>query len=93
MNGRFSEEDANKLLQIGLTCIQADAELRPSMPLVVKMINGEHEISCPTQPPFLNTSSSILEAPPEQPGAYFFQPDSHTQSTGNEISESFIVPR
>ncbi|GFQ08285.1 cysteine-rich receptor-like protein kinase 3 [Phtheirospermum japonicum] len=90
IKGKFPNEEANRLLQIGLSCVQADAELRPTMPVVVKMIRGEHEISSPTQPPFLSTSNSNYYQPT---GAYYYRPDSCTGSSGNEITESFLGPR
>ncbi|KAI3452700.1 hypothetical protein Pfo_009364 [Paulownia fortunei] len=92
IKGKFPEEEADRLLQIGLTCVQADPELRPSMSIVVKMITGKHEISPPTQPPFLNSSSSEVSLP-NQPGTCFSQPDFNTMSSGNEITEIFTEPR
>ncbi|KAF7124662.1 hypothetical protein RHSIM_Rhsim12G0042400 [Rhododendron simsii] len=54
----FGEEEARKLLQIGLLCVLASAELRPSMSMVVKMLKDNHEIPQPTQPPFLTAASA-----------------------------------
>ncbi|KAK3028206.1 hypothetical protein RJ639_039489 [Escallonia herrerae] len=64
LNGNFQEDEASRLLRIGLLCAQASAELRPSMSAVVKMVIGNHEIPQPTQPPFLNSSS------PENSGVF-----------------------
>ncbi|KAL4639020.1 hypothetical protein ACB092_03G188000 [Castanea dentata] len=60
LEGMFQEEEASRLLQIGLLCVQASAELRPSMSTVVKMLSDNHEIPQPTHPPFLNSSSAEI---------------------------------
>ncbi|KAG5001669.1 hypothetical protein AAZX31_08G274400 [Glycine max] len=91
LEGAFPAEEACQLLQIGLLCAQASAELRPSMSVVVKMVNNNHEIPQPAQPPFINSSSSEFSKS-GLPG-YNFQPGSNTQSSGNTISESQIEPR
>lgn len=95
LEGKFEEEEANRLLQVGLLCVQASAELRPSMSIVVKMLkDGHHEIPQPTQPPFLNSSSVSAEISSRgQSETYHSQPRSYTESSGNCISESFIEPR
>ncbi|XP_057774572.1 cysteine-rich receptor-like protein kinase 3 isoform X1 [Salvia miltiorrhiza] len=85
MKGKFPEEGAARLLAIGLLCVQANAELRPSMSTVVMMLNGERDVSRPTQPPFLNSASAEFVP--------FSRPDSCTQSSGNEITESIVEPR
>ncbi|KAL9254782.1 Cysteine-rich receptor-like protein [Drosera capensis] len=57
----FSEAEAERVLQIGLLCIQALASLRPSMAQVVQMLTDEScAIPSPNQPPFLNTN--LLES-------------------------------
>lgn len=87
-----NEEEASRLLQIGLLCVQASAELRPSMPVVVKMLTHSQDIPLPTQPPFLN--SSIRGANQIVPlRAYNFQLESDTQTSGNSMTESLIDPR
>ncbi|XP_062158756.1 cysteine-rich receptor-like protein kinase 3 [Alnus glutinosa] len=92
LEGKFQEEEASRLLQIGLLCVQASAELRPSMSLVVKMLTDNHEIPQPTQPPFLNSSSAeISQNIP--PATYYSQPESYTNSSGNDITDSGIQPR
>ncbi|KAK7834315.1 cysteine-rich receptor-like protein kinase 3 [Quercus suber] len=60
LKGQFQEDEASRLLQIGLLCVQASAELRPSMSTVVKMLSDNHEIPQPTHPPFLNSSSAEI---------------------------------
>lgn len=92
LQGNFIIEEASRLLQIGLLCVQASAELRPSMSVVVKMLNNQHEIAQPTQPPFLNCSSSDI-SPLNRSGTPYFQSDSYTQSSGNDMTDSFIEAR
>ncbi|KAF3971177.1 hypothetical protein CMV_005199 [Castanea mollissima] len=92
LEANFQEEEASRLLQIGLLCVQASAELRPSMPVVVKMLTHSQDIPLPTQPPFLN--SSIRGANQIVPlRAYNFQLESDTQTSGNSMTESLIDPR
>ncbi|KAL2519552.1 Cysteine-rich receptor-like protein kinase 3 [Abeliophyllum distichum] len=55
LENKFQEDEASRVLQIGLICVQASAELRPSMSIVVKMLTENHEIPQSTQPPFLNS--------------------------------------
>lgn len=91
LEGNFPPDEACGLLRIGLLCAQASAELRPSMSVVVEMINNNHEIPQPTQPPFLNYGSSELSKS-RLPG-YNFQPGSNTQSSRDSMTESLIEPR
>ncbi|KAF5450267.1 hypothetical protein F2P56_030633 [Juglans regia] len=93
LEGMFQEEEASRLLKIGLLCVQASAELRPSMSTVVEMLTDDsHEISQPTQPPFLNSSiAEIHQFVP--PRTYSFQPGSQSHSSGNNMTESGIEPR
>ncbi|PIN21113.1 Serine/threonine protein kinase [Handroanthus impetiginosus] len=99
INGKFPVEGAIRMLKIGLICAQATAELRPSMSTVVKMLIGDQEIPRPKQPPFLSSSSSGEGSSVEvinrftQTATYFSRPDSYTESSGNEITESSIIPR
>ncbi|KAF7113711.1 hypothetical protein RHSIM_RhsimUnG0111100 [Rhododendron simsii] len=94
LQGKFKEEEARKLLQIGLLCVQASAELRPSMSMVVKMMKDNYEIPQPTQPPFLIAGSGESSTQFAQSRTSHSRPESHnTQSSGNNISEIFIQPR
>ncbi|KAI8527042.1 hypothetical protein RHMOL_Rhmol12G0045800 [Rhododendron molle] len=94
LQGKFEEQEARKLLQIGLLCVQASAELRPSMSMVVKMMKGNYEIPQPTQPPFLIAGSAESSTQSAQSRTSHSRPESHnTQSSGNNISENFIKPR
>nr|XP_017242407.1 PREDICTED: cysteine-rich receptor-like protein kinase 3 isoform X2 [Daucus carota subsp. sativus] len=49
------QEDAERVLKIGLLCAQASAELRPSMSKVVKMLMNNQQLPQPTQPPFISS--------------------------------------
>ncbi|KAG5520848.1 hypothetical protein RHGRI_033426 [Rhododendron griersonianum] len=93
LQGKFEEEEARKLLQIGLLCVQASAELRPSMSMVVKMMKDNYEIPQPTQPPFLIAGNAESSTQFAQSRTSHSRPESHnTQSSGNNISEIFIEP-
>ncbi|KAG5520842.1 hypothetical protein RHGRI_033421 [Rhododendron griersonianum] len=96
LQGKFEEEEARKLLQIGLLCVQASAELRPSMSMVVKMMKDNYDIPQPNQPPFLIAGSGSAESSTQfaQSRTSHSRPESHnTQSSGNNISEILIEPR
>ncbi|GAV62001.1 Pkinase domain-containing protein/Stress-antifung domain-containing protein [Cephalotus follicularis] len=91
LEGNF--EDASRLLKIGLLCVQANAERRPAMSVVVKMLTQNHEIPQPTRPPFLNTSGVETTSPSIPRQNYYSQPDSYTQSSGTSMTQSWIEPR
>ncbi|KAF3431229.1 hypothetical protein FNV43_RR25959 [Rhamnella rubrinervis] len=92
LEGNYQVEEASRLLQIGLLCAQASAELRPSMSVVVKMLTGDPEILQPTQPPFISSTSA--EISPRIPSeTYNSLPDSNTHFSGNRMTESLIKPR
>ncbi|KAF3655261.1 Cysteine-rich receptor-like protein kinase 3 [Capsicum annuum] len=93
LEGKFNEEEASKLLQVGLLCVQASAELRPAMSSVVKMLTENHEIPQPTQPPFLNSGSSEFSPFNLQGKRFYGQPSSSTLSSGNKLTESWVEPR
>nr|GLL32726.1 cysteine-rich receptor-like protein kinase 3 [Ipomoea trifida] len=91
-----AREEATRQLQIGLVCVQASPELRPSMSAVVKMISGEQDIPEPTQPPFLTSNSaagSSSSYPKRGVITPYSQPASSTQSSVNTMTESWIEPR
>ena len=91
LEGQFQEEEASRLLQIGLLCVQASAELRPSMSTVVKMLSDNQEIPQPTHPPFLNSSSAeISQSRPSR--TYNSFPESYTHTSRNNSTESGIEP-
>ncbi|XP_059303957.1 cysteine-rich receptor-like protein kinase 42 [Lycium ferocissimum] len=59
----FQEQEASRVLQLGLLCTQTRRFSRPSMSQVVTILrNEEIEIPVPVQPPFQNSS---LLAPPD----------------------------
>ncbi|KAL2330312.1 hypothetical protein Fmac_017893 [Flemingia macrophylla] len=87
--GNYPVEEACKLLKIGLLCAQASAELRPPMSVVVKMINNNHEITQPTQPPFLNCGSAEFSKS-IVPGESFL-PRSCSQSSEDSMTECLII--
>lgn len=94
LEGQFQEEEASRLLQIGLLCVQASAELRPSMSVVVKMLNKSSDIPMPTQPPFLNSSRSTGCSVHVFSGPFSSRHKSDTQSTGNAtMTKSWVEPR
>ncbi|KAL6190408.1 hypothetical protein ACLB2K_036806 [Fragaria x ananassa] len=93
LEGNFIDSEASQLLQVGLLCVQASAELRPSMPLVVKMLTNQNlEIPQPTQPPFLNSGSAEYSKRIPS-GTSNSQPESHTHSSRNSMTQSWIEPR
>ncbi|KAK7317637.1 hypothetical protein RJT34_02041 [Clitoria ternatea] len=92
LEGDFPAQEASQLLQIGLLCAQASAELRPSMSVVVKMVDDNHEIPQPTQPPYINSGSSSELSKSGLPGCKF-NPGSNTQSSQDTMTESIIEPR
>ncbi|XP_021293456.1 cysteine-rich receptor-like protein kinase 3 [Herrania umbratica] len=86
-------EEASRLLQIGLLCVQAYAEMRPSMSTIVQMLtNYAHEIPRPTQPPFLNSSGSEVSQNIASETCNS-QPECYTQCSGNSMTQSMIEPR
>ncbi|KAM7269506.1 hypothetical protein ACFE04_025003 [Oxalis oulophora] len=89
LEGKFPDEEASRVLQIGLLCVQASPELRPAMSMVVKLLSEVQEIPRPTQPPFLNSTrgSSREIARPNANNV------SSSQSSGNCMTESLILPR
>ncbi|CAH2036894.1 unnamed protein product [Thlaspi arvense] len=57
LEGKFTEEEALKVLEMGLLCVQSSVELRPSMSEIVLMLkNKDCKFECPKQPPFLSAS-------------------------------------
>ncbi|KAM7473410.1 hypothetical protein LguiB_020653 [Lonicera macranthoides] len=92
LEGNFQENEASRLLQIGLLCAQASAKLRPSMANVVKMLVHKHEIPKPEQPPFLKSSSGEISLFNE-PCTYYSQRNANAQSSRNSITQSWTGPR
>ncbi|KAK6930985.1 Gnk2-homologous domain [Dillenia turbinata] len=93
LKDNYQEEEVFRVLQIGLLCVQACVELRPSMSMVVKMLMDDNfEIPNPTQPPFLNSSSAEISLVTE-PMACLSRADSLTNSNRNSLTQSWIEPR
>ncbi|XP_077253588.1 cysteine-rich receptor-like protein kinase 3 [Tasmannia lanceolata] len=88
LEGKFREEDASRVLQIGLLCTQASPELRPIMSMVVKMLTDKSTIPSPTQPPFLNSNTQVPSIPFEN-----FRPEPNSQSSGNSMTVTLLDPR
>ncbi|MBA0834548.1 hypothetical protein Goarm_006892 [Gossypium armourianum] len=86
-------EEACRLLQIGLLCVQASTELRPSMSTIVQMLTDDTcEIPCPTQPPFLSPSSSGFSLNMTTSTSNY-ETESYIQSSGHNTMQSRMVPR
>ena len=86
------QEKASRVLQIGLLCVQASAEMRPSMSTVVQMLTDDTlEISRPTQPPFWSPSSSDVSQNISA-ATCNSQPEPY-MSSGNSMTQSMTVPR
>ncbi|KAM6562251.1 hypothetical protein CsatB_022249 [Cannabis sativa] len=93
LEGNFQAEEVSRVLQIGLLSVQASAELRPSMSAVVNLLTENHEIPQPTQPPFLNSISTEIGRGTPSNEYYSSKPESNTQSSGNNMTESWVEPR
>lgn len=90
LQGNFPTEKASRVLQIGLLCAQASAELRPMMSLVVKMLEDDSPLPSPTQPPFL--SSSIRKGLAARMKVNS-RNETSTQSSDNSTTITVIEPR
>ncbi|GFZ21239.1 cysteine-rich RLK (RECEPTOR-like protein kinase) 3 [Actinidia rufa] len=96
-SGRFNprREDFKKRRRIDyfksvyFVCKPRPNSARPCR-MVVKMLKGNHEISQPTQPPFINSGSAEIS---QKTGTSQPRPESYTLSSGNSITENFIEPR
>lgn len=94
LKGKFNQEEASRLLQIGLLCVQANAELRPSMSLTVKMLTDKEELLPePTQPPFLNSSSVEITRRTHQEGSDSQLGSRQSSSTNSGSDSSWMNPR
>ncbi|KAI3973478.1 hypothetical protein MKW92_000827, partial [Papaver armeniacum] len=91
LDGRFLADQVSRVLQIGLLCTQASAELRPVMSMVVKMLTENYDIPQPTQPPFLSSSSLPKSFTPNE--TYKSQVNSYTGSSGNDGTHSLVEAR
>ncbi|PIA61819.1 hypothetical protein AQUCO_00200071v1 [Aquilegia coerulea] len=89
--GTFEDEEASRVLHIGLLCTQASPELRPAMSTVVKLLTSNHDLPQPTPPPFLNSSSMQGSSKSSEVHDSQLGPDS--RSSGNNQTQSWIEPR
>ena len=92
LGGDYPRDQASWLLQIGLVCVQAFADLRPSMSMVVKMLNGNYEIPQPKQPPYLHPSSGDIKkhnsSDSSNPNLY-----SNSKNSQTSMTQSINDPR
>ncbi|KAL5725190.1 hypothetical protein ACHQM5_008360 [Ranunculus cassubicifolius] len=99
--GSFENEEASRVLQIGLLCTQTSPELRPSMSVVVELLTSDHEIPQPTSPPFLNSGSSSGVSMPSGSSSgvsmpsdmKYFQRESDNKSSGDNLTLSAVEAR
>ncbi|KAK8659564.1 hypothetical protein V6N13_029764 [Hibiscus sabdariffa] len=88
------QEKASRLLQIGLLCVQASAEIRPSMSTIVQMLTDDTlEIPQPTQPPPFYSHSSREVSQNITTATSNSQPESYILSSGNSTPQSRTEPR
>ncbi|KAK8636703.1 hypothetical protein V6N13_124442 [Hibiscus sabdariffa] len=88
------QEKASRLLQIGLLCVQASAEIRPSMSTIVQMLTDDTlEFPRPTQPPPFYSLSSRAVSQNVTTATSNSQPESYILSTGNSTPQSTTEPR
>lgn len=58
--GDYRESEAVKWIQIGLLCVQEDANTRPTMSMVVLMLGSQSvHLPQPSKPPFLTGRGSL----------------------------------
>ncbi|KAI9175160.1 hypothetical protein LWI28_028325 [Acer negundo] len=89
LRGRFPENEASKVLQIGLLCTQASVALRPTMCQVVQMLkDNDFAIPSPKQPPFLN--ASVISPGDSSKNSIFHSTALEEDQQQQQIS--FIVP-
>ncbi|KAK6123481.1 hypothetical protein DH2020_042770 [Rehmannia glutinosa] len=50
LGGAFAEEEALRCVQVGLLCTQEQPQHRPTMPAVLKMLEGDEQLVEPQQP-------------------------------------------
>ncbi|KAK4785067.1 hypothetical protein SAY86_001756 [Trapa natans] len=93
LQGRFREEEASRILQIALLCVQASGELRPQMSMVVRMLSDNCEIPSPTQPPFISSGLSGSASERKRSAISSFQIETDSHSSGTTMSDSFPAPR
>ncbi|ERN02724.1 cysteine-rich receptor-like protein kinase 42 [Amborella trichopoda] len=89
LRDNFPARQASNVLQIGLLCTQASANLRPSMSTVVRMLtDDDHPIPLPMQPPFLNTNVINPDASSKSSSSPF-SPSPPPSSSSDPITTTF----
>ncbi|CAI9757435.1 unnamed protein product [Fraxinus pennsylvanica] len=95
LKGDFHEEEASRVLQIGLLCTQTHRSLRPSISEVVRMLRDD-KIVIPKakQPPFQNSSLLASDDTTKSSGSNSFSSNWHSTqdivSTGSEDFASVL---
>lgn len=79
LKGNFHEEEASRVLQIGLLCTQTHRSLRPSISEVVRMLRDD-KIVIPKakQPPFQNSSLLASDDTTKSSGSNSFSSNWHS---------------
>ncbi|KAK1325131.1 Cysteine-rich receptor-like protein kinase 2 [Acorus calamus] len=95
LSGQFRAEVATRVLQIGLLCTQASAELRPSMSVVAKMLTDGGPVPPPSQPPFLNSNAeNPFGHSSSRPGSCSVSSGRpRKQAVADPLKQSFTVSR
>nr|GEU92575.1 cysteine-rich receptor-like protein kinase 2 [Tanacetum cinerariifolium] len=84
------QEEAMKVVHIGLLCTQEDPSLRPSMSTVLKMLAKDDEpLPAPSNPPFMDEKTMELNDIRQNLRHYFNRDDSGSVAT---VSQSHIFP-
>ncbi|CAI9087731.1 OLC1v1021879C1 [Oldenlandia corymbosa var. corymbosa] len=91
----YDQQEVIQCIHIGLLCVQEDVELRPTMALVVLMLNSfSVTLPTPTPPPFFDNSRPRIFPRNEQAVAGSNQSSSAVgDSSTNEVSISELYPR
>nr|GEZ54637.1 cysteine-rich receptor-like protein kinase 2 [Tanacetum cinerariifolium] len=85
------QEEAIKVVHIGLLCTQEDPSLRPSMSRVLKMLAKDDEpLPAPSNPPFMDEKTMELNDIRQNLRHYFNRDDSGSVAT---VSQSHFFPR
>ncbi|KAL8097403.1 uncharacterized protein LOC141683928 [Apium graveolens] len=58
--GSYIQSELFRAIQIGLLCVQPYAEDRPSMSMVVKMLNSDNEVPQPKEPAFITKEHQFV---------------------------------
>lgn len=88
LGSTYSSEEAMVMLNVALLCTNAAPTLRPTMPLVVSMLEGQTDIQDLLSDPGFSTTDSKFKAIRN----HFWQNHSvsHSMSTTGASSDSFL---